>query len=229
MNKVQIFLLLSIFIVFLLLIESFRRSKNKKYKKQTHQLRNLQTEEQVVLRQRKEPLKVQLEQNIKVHSLSRKNPYGYDSLLKDFPSLKQGFAIFYLNVSSNKSLTGEDLKKLFKRYRLEISPEEGIAQFLTKDRDVLYSLLPNNDTYQFYNKSYTSTSYKSLIYVLNTHKISKYYDLVVCFKYFIKVLHEMNIQLAGVLLSERHKIFTKSNELDFLSHVKKYYTLHKPQ
>lgn len=259
MNKIQIILLLSIVIVVLLLIDAFRRSKRRKYKKQMAELTALQAEEEAALKPKKlkatkklkklkqtkqaasdtEPqqkpayqdkdiVKIELGQDIKIDPFSTQTISEFEASEAAFPSLAQGYAILYLNMPRGNGFLGQDVKALFKKYRLEFSAE-GSAQFLTEDRDVLYSIVPDNEMRQFQHQNFESTHYNGLIYVFNIHKIAKCYDVAVCFNYFIKVLYEMNTRLGGVILNEHRQRFTKSDELGYRRHIKQYDASHRPQ
>ena len=256
MNKIQIILLLSIVIVVLLLIDAFRRSKRRKYKKHMAELTELQSQAQTVSKsqktketkkakknkqpkpnkaleqksayQDKDIVKIELGQDVKIDPFSTQTVSEFEGSEVAFPSLAQGYAVLYLNILRGDGFTGKDLQQLWKEYRLQFS-QKGNAQFLTDDNDVLYSILPDNEMRQFQYQHFESTHYNGLIYIFNIHKLAKCYDVAACFTYFIKAVYEMNTRLGGVILNEHRQRFTKSDELGYRRHIKQYEASHKPQ
>ena len=233
MNSTQIILLLSIMVIFLLLIDAFRRNKRKKYLANMSELQSLQDLESC------QPVKnsdgataganecdnvkiIHLEEDVKVDPFSHEKVSKLSPSMGTFTALDKGYAVLYILAPRGYEFNMCDIYKLFNRLHFNYNDSECCFQSVTEDGDVFYNVLPNVDnclgSSEISEDNNSSTTL--LTCVLNMNRLAKLYSLADCLDHFIKSVSSLNSSLGGILLNEHKRRFTANDENSYKNQVK---------
>ena len=134
LNSIQVGLLISIAIIILLLLDTYRRSKRKKHIKAIALLKeqqqiDLEIEKKIQIEERKQQIK--------------ENQKRLENALipKGFVGLNEGFAVLYLSSKQGEQkFNGSDINRIFSQNDLILDVNTGAFNCMQDDQ-VLYSIL----------------------------------------------------------------------------------------
>ncbi|GAB4222122.1 MAG: cell division protein ZipA C-terminal FtsZ-binding domain-containing protein [Francisella sp.] len=191
----KLILILVLILVLLITIDIYRKSLRIKQKEF---LKKIEDNAQEVLVQTK---KSEYSPNI-------------ENVQRDYPLLKDGFLLIYFEAS--KPIQVKDLSKFLRYYGIKYTDEKAFQKINSKD--VIFSILPDNQEQEFVND--TDGSINRIIAVMNYKKLASIgYDVKVCYELMLDLLYSLVESFDGILMNEHQIRLTKKDKQNYLSAI----------
>ena len=211
MTTVQHIIIFSTSIIILLFVDACRRKNRKKYKNNIAHIQFIQSQEKV-----EENCVPKI--NFTIPTLNTE----FEKNQTTYPKLKKGIISYFINSPHGYIFNGGDLNSFFNSQGLSFNKNKQRFEFLTQDKDVLFSIHADNPNINFSSKNFLQGSYTCLEIICDLTKLSQFYDIMACFKHLTNHVYKINAHLGGSLLNESKQFFTIYDEKSYIKHLKKF-------